>query len=190
MKIKDEHKRQQILAATARIIIREGAAAVSTTKVAKRVGIGQSSLYTYFANKQALLVAVFNCEQQKLVQLAIAAGVNDTAQSVKQRLISYVQVLTDFAVSNPDSLALIEQIKFLPDFNGPNLNDPANPVVQLFQAGIEAGLLQSIDVSLYIAAVFAVARRHGENIRQGQYPANQISTAQILHLVLGANFNN
>lgn len=189
MKIKDENKRQQILTATAEIITREGAAAVSTTKVAKQVGIGQSSLYTYFTNKQALLMAVFEREQLKLGNLISSAGVTNAELSVKTRLIHYVQVLVDFAIANPDSLVIIEQIKFLPDFHGNGLNDPQNPVVQLFQQAIDEGVLPKIDASLYIASIFAVALRHGNNVRQKRYAKTDISLAQILRLVLGSSFN-
>ncbi|WP_054725155.1 TetR/AcrR family transcriptional regulator [Paucilactobacillus hokkaidonensis] len=144
MKIKDENKRQQILTATASIITHEGAAAVSTTKVAKQVGIGQSSLYTYFTNKQALLSAVFAQEQQKLASLIIGAGVADDTLTIKARLMRYAQTMVKFAIANPDSLVIIEQIKFLPDFNGPSLNDPQNPIVQLFQMAIDAGALPKL----------------------------------------------
>ncbi|AMV63602.1 Transcription regulator of multidrug efflux pump operon, TetR (AcrR) family [Pediococcus damnosus] len=190
MKIKNENKRQQILAETAAIITHEGAAAVSTTKVAKRVGIGQSSLYTYFASKQALLMAVFNREQQKLEKLIVEAGVIDTELPVKTRLIHYVQVLTEFAVANPDSLGIIEQIKFLPDFDGDGLNDPKNPVVQLFQTAIDTGVLPKIDASLYIASIFAVARRNGNNIFQKRYRREDVTGSQILRLVFGDKFND
>lgn len=41
------------------IIIDEGAAAISTTKVAKKVGISQSNIYLYFKDKRALLDGVY-----------------------------------------------------------------------------------------------------------------------------------
>ncbi|BAP86326.1 transcriptional regulator [Paucilactobacillus hokkaidonensis JCM 18461] len=188
MKIKDENKRQQILTATASIITHEGAAAVSTTKVAKQVGIGQSSLYTYFTNKQALLSAVFAQEQQKLASLIIGAGVADDTLTIKARLMRYAQTMVKFAIANPDSLVIIEQIKFLPDFNGPSLNDPQNPIVQLFQMAIDAGALPKIDASLYIASIFAVALRHGENIQQQQYTEKDVTLSQVLRLIYGADF--
>lgn len=189
MKIKDEKKRQQILDAAAVIITREGAAAVSTTRVAKQVGIGQSSLYTYFANKQTLLEAVFDREQQKLAQLVETAGVMDDTLSVKTRLIHYVQVLLDFAAANAASLVIIEQIKFLPDFKGRGLTDPQNPIVQLFNAAIDAKVLPNIDASLYIAAIFAVALQNGENLSQRQSVTKKITLPQVIQLVFGDDFN-
>lgn len=188
MKIKDKNKEQQILNATAEFITREGAAAVSTTKVAKQVGIGQSSLYTYFPTKQALLKAVFDREQQNFAATILATGIADDKLTTKEKLTRYVTALVDFAIASPASLTIIEQIKFLPDFDGIGLNDPHNPVIQLFNSAMAKGVLPKIDASLYVTAIFAVARRNGENIRQQKYTKNAISKAQILRLVLGEDF--
>ncbi|MFQ7236951.1 MAG: TetR/AcrR family transcriptional regulator, partial [Enterococcus hulanensis] len=56
MKKKDNTKITKILDATVQIILHEGAAAVSTVKVAKIVGIAQSNVYLYFKNKNDLLL--------------------------------------------------------------------------------------------------------------------------------------
>ncbi|WCJ49452.1 TetR/AcrR family transcriptional regulator [Lactiplantibacillus plantarum] len=55
MKRKDMNKQVKIQDAVAAIILAEGPAGVSTTKVAKHVGIAQSNVYLYFKNKQALI---------------------------------------------------------------------------------------------------------------------------------------
>lgn len=146
-------------------------------------------MYTYFANKQTLLEAVFDREQQKLAQLVETAGVMDDTLSVKTRLIHYVQVLLDFAAANAASLVIIEQIKFLPDFKGRGLTDPQNPIVQLFNAAIDAKVLPNIDASLYIAAIFSVALQNGENLSQRQSVTKKITLPQVIQLVFGDDFN-
>jgi Transcriptional regulator len=51
MKKKDDEKYQKIIQAAIQIILEDGAATLSTTKVAKRVAISQSNIYIYFKNK-------------------------------------------------------------------------------------------------------------------------------------------
>src|SRR5205807_46855 len=47
-----------ILEATARILQKEGPAALNTNYIAERAGISVGTLYQYFANKEAILVAM------------------------------------------------------------------------------------------------------------------------------------
>src|SRR6516225_9848639 len=47
-----------IFDATARILLREGRAALNTNHIAERAGISIGSLYEYFPNKVAILVAM------------------------------------------------------------------------------------------------------------------------------------
>src|SRR6516165_1822847 len=47
-----------IFEATARILLREGAGALNTNYIAERAGISVGTLYQYFPNKEAILVAM------------------------------------------------------------------------------------------------------------------------------------
>jgi AcrR family transcriptional regulator len=49
---------ETIFEATARIIERDGAKAVNTNLIAERAGIGIGTLYEYFPNKEAVLIAM------------------------------------------------------------------------------------------------------------------------------------
>jgi AcrR family transcriptional regulator len=47
-----------IVAATARVLVKDGYEALSTNRVAERAGVSVGSLYQYFPSKEALVVAV------------------------------------------------------------------------------------------------------------------------------------
>lgn len=56
---------EMIFEATARIIEREGAAALNTNHIAERAGIAIGTLYGYFPNKQAILLAMARRELER-----------------------------------------------------------------------------------------------------------------------------
>jgi AcrR family transcriptional regulator len=57
-----------LLEATARILVREGFDKASTNRIAEVAGVSVGSLYQYFPNKEALVVAVAERHQQEIMQ--------------------------------------------------------------------------------------------------------------------------
>jgi len=62
-----------LIEATARILVREGFAKASTNRVAEQAGVSVGSLYQYFPNKEALVVAVIDRHNQELMQVVRGA---------------------------------------------------------------------------------------------------------------------
>lgn len=59
MRIKDDTKRQALIDATVRSVNTSGFAAASVSKIAKAAGVSPATLYTYFEDKDALLVETY-----------------------------------------------------------------------------------------------------------------------------------
>ncbi len=97
MKKKDLTKEKKILDATVQIIIDEGAAAISTTKVAKKVGISQSNIYLYFKDKRALLDGVYLREIGRLEETTGMKQMLDPNEAMIPRVFSYLKALYDFS---------------------------------------------------------------------------------------------
>jgi AcrR family transcriptional regulator len=57
-----------LVEATARILVREGYDKASTNRIAEVAGVSIGSLYQYFPGKEALVVAVAERHQQKIMQ--------------------------------------------------------------------------------------------------------------------------
>jgi AcrR family transcriptional regulator len=69
-----------ILEATARILQNEGPAALNTNYIAERAGISVGTLYQYFANKEAILVAMARREIAT-DEAAVIKAVSEAAQA-------------------------------------------------------------------------------------------------------------
>lgn len=172
MKKKDTHKTEQLLQAARDIIISDGVAAVSTTKVAKMVGIAQSNVYIYFKNKDELLLSVFHHEQSR-VKAFFDARINQTAD-LTTRLKAYIDAMGELAMTEWDTMTILEQIKAMP--NTPVAAEDALPsddqtVQALMQDGIDAGILKPVDPRFHMTVVFGLVRRYSDLVRNHGYSA-------------------
>ncbi|MBQ0835791.1 TetR/AcrR family transcriptional regulator [Lactiplantibacillus pentosus] len=189
MKKKDMNKQAKIQDAVAAIILAEGPAGVSTTKVAKRVGIAQSNVYLYFKNKQALIDSVYARETTRILSTTDIARLSDATIDLPTRIRLYVQQVYDYSLAHPDSLTIMQQIKAL---NGqsmtvlPGVADPNNIVVKLLTAAVDAQVIKPLPVSLHMGVVFSTIHTHTTNISQGRYSATQYSFDDIFQLIWDA----
>src|SRR5215813_10517597 len=60
---------EALLDATARVLVREGYARASTTRIAAKAGVSVGSLYQYFPNKEALVAALVARHNREMLQL-------------------------------------------------------------------------------------------------------------------------
>ncbi|USJ85794.1 TetR/AcrR family transcriptional regulator [Lactiplantibacillus pentosus] len=193
MKKKDMNKQAKIQDAVAAIILAEGPAGVSTTKVAKRVGIAQSNVYLYFKNKQALIDSVYARETTRILSTTDIARLSDATIDLSTRIRLYVQQVYDYSLAHPDSLTIMQQIKAL---NGqpmtvlPGVADPNNIVVKLLTAAVDAQVIKPLPVSLHMGVVFSTIHTHTTNISQGRYSATQYSFDAIFQLIWDAMKRN
>ncbi|WP_429939251.1 MULTISPECIES: TetR/AcrR family transcriptional regulator [unclassified Enterococcus] len=172
MRKRDDSKERKIQNAVAEIILTEGAAAVSTTRVAKKVGIAQSNVYLYFKNKEALIDSVFEREMSKVRKAQGMDQLQDQSLSLEERINSYLNSLLRFAVENPESLMLIGDIKFLKKVEtGTALAEtPANnAVIKLLTEGKAAGILKELPISLMMAFIFTTVQAYGLGVKKGEY---------------------
>ncbi|RDG09822.1 TetR/AcrR family transcriptional regulator [Lactiplantibacillus paraplantarum] len=189
MKKKDMNKQVKIQDAVAAIILAEGPAGVSTTKVAKRVGIAQSNVYLYFKNKQALIDSVYARETTRILSTTDLARLSDPAIDLTARIRLYVQQVYEYSLANPDSLIIMQQIKAL---NGQNMTispeeaDPDNIVVKLLTMAIDAKVIKNLPVSLHMGVVFSTIHTHTTNISKGRYDQNQYTFDDIFAMIWDA----
>lgn len=187
MRTKDETKETRILDATAAIILKTGAAGVSTVKVAKRVGISQSNVYLYFKNKEALLLSVYHRELQRIQATSDLRLVADEHLDIDVRLKAYISAMYHYAMAHPDSLTLIQQIKFLfgqYDHN-PFLPEEAtqNLITELLTTAQVKGTLKNVPISVIMSLVFSVIHTHSMNVQRQVYPADAYSFEEILAVI-------
>jgi AcrR family transcriptional regulator len=189
MRKRDDSKERKIQNAVAEIILTEGAAAVSTTRVAKKVGIAQSNVYLYFKNKEALIDSVFEREMSKVRKAQGMDQLQDQSLSLEERINSYLNSLLRFAVENPESLMLIGDIKFLKKVEtGTALAEtPANnAVIKLLTEGKAAGILKELPISLMMAFIFTTVQAYGVGVEKGAITLSQIHVNLFLQTLRDA----
>lgn len=186
MKKKDETKFAKIQDAVVQIILSEGAASVSTIKVAKLVGIAQSNVYLYFKNKNDMLISVYQREMTNIKTSTNIAQLSDRAIPIEQRIKGYISSIYHYSLVHPDSLTLIEQIKTLNLTQSDPFVSTDDIVATMLEEAIAAKYLKNLPVSLHMTVVFNIMHRHALNIKNGLYPKDKYSEQEITQMALDA----
>ena len=92
--------RQRILCAAREIAAEEGWQAVTTRKVAERIEYSQSTIYEYFENKEALLLALLRSGYEQLVEVVQTAFAS--TDDPEARLLAMTEAYWDFAFRSPE----------------------------------------------------------------------------------------
>jgi AcrR family transcriptional regulator len=92
--------RQKILVAAQQIAAEEGWQAVTTRKVAEHIEYSQSTIYEYFENKEAILLALLRSGYEQLVVVVQAAFAS--TDDPEARLLAMGEAYWDFAFRSPE----------------------------------------------------------------------------------------
>jgi AcrR family transcriptional regulator len=92
--------RQRILSTAREIAAEEGWQAVTTRKVAERIEYSQSTIYEYFENKEAILLALLRSGYEQLVVVMQAAFAS--TDDPEARLLAMTEAYWDFAFRSPE----------------------------------------------------------------------------------------
>lgn len=90
-----------ILEATAHILAEEGTEKASTNRIAKRAGVSIGSLYQYFPNKEALLLAVCEQHRMEMMELLRASSLELAEAPLEVAVKTYVRAILDAHAVNP-----------------------------------------------------------------------------------------
>ncbi|MDP3853474.1 TetR/AcrR family transcriptional regulator [Phenylobacterium sp.] len=86
--------RAAIFEATARILESDGEAALTTNAIAARAGVSVGTLYEYFADKQAILVAMAYAENER-VRARIVAEAAEGLSATRAAIRAQIEILAD-----------------------------------------------------------------------------------------------
>jgi len=92
--------RKSILSAAREIAAEEGWQAVTTRKVAERIEYSQPTIYEYFENKEAILLALLRYGYEQLVTVMQAAFA--ATDDPEARLLAMSEAYWDFAFRSPE----------------------------------------------------------------------------------------
>lgn len=106
---------EHILDATARLLDELGLESVNTNVVAKAAGVNIATLYQYFPNKQAVLLALFQRQAQRRADTArsLFAGIGRTVDW-PARLDAFVDGMASVRAELPGTTALMQAMRVDP----------------------------------------------------------------------------
>jgi AcrR family transcriptional regulator len=148
-----EATRQEIVAAAWALAREHGLSQITLRQVAERIGMRAPSLYTHFANKNAIYDAMF---QEAWTEYLGVVDHADQHRPTARRaaLRSYARTFFDFAVSDLARHQLMNQ-RTIPGFEPtPDAYAPAVLVLERFRERLkELGVTRDEDVDLCTALV-------------------------------------
>lgn len=128
MRTRDEEKRARILDSTSKIMMEQGIAAVSLSKIAKDAGIASGTVYTYFKDKDDLLRGVYYDRKKRVAEAINSIDLN--GDPVEQ-LTHFMDLVYDYGQNHLEDMLLIRE------FNQSPLLSQLNIDVKVAYAGFE-----------------------------------------------------
>lgn len=143
-----------ILDATARLIDELGLEGVNTNTIAKAAGVNIATLYQYFPNKRAVLLALFQRQAERRVSRAQAllAGIG-RSPDWPARIDAFVDGLAHLRAELPGTAALMQAMRVDPELREYNLRAGDAASAMLAEELIEAGRLNREDARIVARCV-------------------------------------
>jgi AcrR family transcriptional regulator len=92
---------ERMLAAAGELILEEGVDAATTTAIAARAGVGPSSLYRFFPDRDALLAMLLEAEVEKIERVVRAAEDGLELRSTGEYVQRMLEVFLDYHERRP-----------------------------------------------------------------------------------------
>jgi AcrR family transcriptional regulator len=128
-------KRQRILAAAARLIVRNGLQC-SMAAIAEEAGVATGSLYNYFASKEELVLGVYTQVSAEMTKRLIVHP--DPSLSAREEVSRYIERYIDFIWEDPERARLFDYLDNNPLISLDDAKTVFGPFVQHGIAMIEA----------------------------------------------------
>ncbi|HTN63247.1 MAG TPA: TetR/AcrR family transcriptional regulator [Devosia sp.] len=129
-------KRERILAAAARLIVRNGLQC-SMAAIAEEASVATGSLYTYFDSKEALVLGVYTRASTDMCERLMTPAMPDG--SIEDRVRRYIETYIDFIWEDPERARLFDYLDNNPLITLTDAKTIFGPFVQHGNAMIEAG---------------------------------------------------
>lgn len=159
MRLKDQHKQRAIVRAVLDLTNEKGLAGLKMSELARRAGVATGTLYTYFEDKQDLLLSV-----NRSVREGGASYLNERmteATATTDRLRDFITVYSDYVGANYEAILFVDLLK-----RSPYMTDAARTetlenyrfLVNLIEAGIEEGTIVDDDPEVLLHIIDSVIK--------------------------------
>lgn len=146
-KDRTQDKRQRILDAALKIFARRGFYTAKVAEVAREAGVADGTIYLYFANKDDLLISLF----EDRMDFLIARLTDELAQagaSVHDRFRALIRVHLRLAIESPDlaefiTVELRQSGKFVKEYGNPKFQAYLGLLYEVVDEGQRTGHFRS-----------------------------------------------
>lgn len=148
-------KEEAILEAALDLFVERGFHGTAVPAVAERAGVGAGTIYRYFANKEALVNALWR--KWKLAVLTQAMGSFASDLPLREQFRTYFREMSRFALEHPNAIAFLElhhHASYLDDESRAMEESSYVLAGQVIGRAQEAGLFKPIDPELAMALVY------------------------------------
>lgn len=151
-------KREQIVAATIRLISEYGFHGTPISMVAQEAGVGAGTIYRYFKDKDALVLEIFEQVNGELKRSLLHGY--DVRQPVRKRFLHLCRGIFRYGVANPHGFRFIEQFYNSPYgttlcreklFCNCGASGEDLPLEQVFTTGQSQRLIKDLPLAVLIA---------------------------------------
>lgn len=170
MRHKDEHKNQAIFDSTIQLINEVGFANLSMSKIANRAKISPATIYTYYDNKEDLVVKLYLDVKEKLSRSMI----RNIHENLDTKEFCYICMKNslEFMIANKDWFLFLEQFSASPFMNKLCMDDTLpmfTPLYRYFEQGIIKGHLKQMKAELLISYCYFPIVQLAKAYHEGMY---------------------
>lgn len=183
MKPKDEKKLDAVIAATCRLAAERGLLGLTLTEIAKVAGIGTSTLYVYFADKEALFNEVYRRAKREAIDFY--GGEIDPAAPLKGRVRGVWNRMLDHRLRRYDQVSFMEQFVGSPlmsDESRAYLAQIGEGLMQIVVEGQAEEILKTVPIPFLTSIFFGSVRETARLIRAGAIVDTEESRAIAFQL--------
>jgi AcrR family transcriptional regulator len=158
-----------LLAATARVLVKEGYDHASTNKIAAAAGVSVGSLYQYFPSKEALVAAVIERHMDEMMNVVRASLARVAEMPLREAARELVQVMIDAHRVEPKlHRVLVEQIPRVGNMATiERIDDEAMALVRIYLEMHKAELgIEDLELAAFLAVSCVEAMTHVAVLRR------------------------
>jgi AcrR family transcriptional regulator len=183
MKLKDEKKLEAVVAATCRMAAERGLLGLTLSEIAKAAGIGTSTLYVYFADKDALFNEVYR--RAKREAMDFYGGEIDPNAPIKSRVRNVWNRMLDHRLRRHDEVSFMEQFvgsAYMTEESRAYTAKLGEGLLQIVAEGQEHEILKAIPVPFLASFFIGSVRETARLIRAGSITDSEESRAVAFQL--------
>src|SRR5688500_9277740 len=177
-----------LLAATARVLVKEGYDHASTNKIADAAGVSIGSLYQYFPSKEALVAAVVERHMDTICSNFTAKMAEVADQPMKDVIRELIRRLIELKLAEPKlHRVLVEQIPRVGRLNRMReIEERVGGLMRIFfEARKDEIRIRNLDAAIFMLVTIGVSYSHAIAIEAPPNLTVEEMTEEFVELVTG-----